>query len=102
MTIDCTNGELDPMTNAFLQMAGVFAELERNMTIDRVKSGLANAKSKGVKLGRPQLTVNDIPKKVLDNYDKYKDGLISKTDFAKICDISRPTLYKYISVMVDR
>ena len=26
--VDCSNGELDPMTNAFIQMSGVFAELE--------------------------------------------------------------------------
>ncbi|WP_296776477.1 hypothetical protein [Ruminococcus sp.] len=31
ITIDCTNGELDPMTKAFLQMAGVFGELEHDM-----------------------------------------------------------------------
>ena len=32
VTVDCTKGEIDPMTNAFLQMAGVFAELELQMT----------------------------------------------------------------------
>lgn len=29
VTIDCRNGDIDPMTKAFLQMAGVFSELER-------------------------------------------------------------------------
>ena len=28
ITVDCSNGELDPMTKAFLQISGVFAELE--------------------------------------------------------------------------
>ena len=27
LTIDCSNGEMDPMTKAFLQIAGVFGEL---------------------------------------------------------------------------
>ena len=28
ITVDCRNGQIDPMTNAFIQMSGVFAELE--------------------------------------------------------------------------
>ena len=33
-------------------MCGVFAEFERAMIVERVNSGLARAKAKGVKLGR--------------------------------------------------
>ena len=47
ITIDCSSGELDTMTKAFLQISGVFAELERNIISERVKSGLRNAKAKG-------------------------------------------------------
>ena len=69
VTLDCSKGDnIDPMTNAFLQMAGVFAELERNMICDRVNSGIANARAKGIKLGRPLLTVNDIPDKVKKHF----------------------------------
>lgn len=103
VTIDCRNSDnIDPMTNAFLQIAGVFAELERGMICDRVKSGIRNAKAKGVKLGRPELTVNDIPQKVKDLFKKYRMGELSKTDFAKLCNISRPTLDKYIAILTDR
>jgi len=35
------------------QLLGAFAEFERNLIKERVKSGLANAKAKGAKLGRP-------------------------------------------------
>ena len=31
ITIDCRNGEVDPMSKAFLEMSGVFAELELSM-----------------------------------------------------------------------
>ena len=31
VTIDCRNGDIDPMSIAFLQMAGVFSELELSM-----------------------------------------------------------------------
>jgi len=98
--IDCS-GEIDHMTEAMLQMMGVFSQLERNMTIDRIRSGLANAKSKGVRLGRPKRTVDKVPKKVRDFFPMYQDGDISKTDYAKLCGISRPTLYKYIELMTD-
>lgn len=45
INVDCTNGEIDPMTNAFIQMSGVFAELELRIIRERVRSGMANAKS---------------------------------------------------------
>jgi len=100
--VDCTQKEIDPMTEGMLKMMGVFAEMERKMTIDRIKSGLKNAKAKGVKLGRPQLTVADIPKKVVDYFDKFRDMQISKVDYARVCGITRPTLDKYIALMVDK
>jgi len=102
VTIDCSNGEIDPMTEAFLQMAGVFAQLERNMTVCRIKSGLRNARAKGVRLGRPHLTPDQLPRKVVEQYDNWKNGILTKTDYAKICDISRPTLDKYIAILNDR
>lgn len=101
ITVDCTGGDLDPMTKAFLQMAGVFAELERDMTVNRIKSGINNARAKGVKLGRPQVTIEDIPNKVIQHLKTYQAGLITKTDYAKMCGISRPTLDKYISILAD-
>lgn len=99
ITIDCTSGNIDPMTKAFLQMAGVFAELEHDMICSRVKSGVANARAKGKQIGRPQLTIDDIPDKVKKYYEMYINGDISKTDYAKMCDISRPTLDKYLSII---
>lgn len=99
ITIDCTNGELDPMTKAFLQMTGVFAELEHDMICSRVKSGVANARAKGKQIGRPTLTIDDIPEKVKKYYQMFIDGEISKTDYAKMCGISRPTLDKYLTII---
>lgn len=103
ITIDCTSdGEIDPMSKAFLQMAGVFAELERNMISTRVKSGLANARAKGVKLGRPRKNMSDIPDAVLKYYDDYREGKYPKNVYARMCNISRPTLDKYIKLMSDK
>lgn len=47
ITVDCRNGEIDPMSQAFIQMSAVFAELELSIIRARVKSGMANAKAKG-------------------------------------------------------
>lgn len=44
-----------PSGRAMFQMLGVFAEFERGMIRERVNAGLARAKAKGVKLGRPTL-----------------------------------------------
>src|SRR6516162_11209121 len=41
-----------PSGRAMFQMCGVFAEFERAMIVERVNSGLARAKARGVKLGR--------------------------------------------------
>ena len=42
ITIDCREGKADPMSEAFLQMAGVFSQLELAMIHARVKSGMEN------------------------------------------------------------
>lgn len=45
-----------PAGKAMFQMMGVFAEFERSMIRDRVKSGLDRAKAEGKRLGRPSIT----------------------------------------------
>jgi DNA invertase Pin-like site-specific DNA recombinase len=42
-----------PAGKAMFQMMGVFAEFERAMIVERVRAGLARARSEGKKLGRP-------------------------------------------------
>lgn len=44
-----------PSGKAMFQMIGVFAEFERAMVVERVKAGLARARSQGKRLGRPSL-----------------------------------------------
>ena len=99
LTIDCANGNIDPMTTAFLQIAGVFAELERNMISQRVKSGMANAAAKGKALGRPKTTADDVPGIFYKHYPKYKNGEINKKEFSRLCNLSYPTVYKYLSIV---
>lgn len=102
ITLDCRNGNCDPMSEAFLQMAGVFAQLELAMTRARVRSGMANAKAKGVVIGRPQLTKEDIPSVFLRHYPSLKSGTLNVSELARVCDMSRTTVYKYVSLLENR
>ncbi|MBQ6631894.1 MAG: recombinase family protein [Romboutsia sp.] len=102
MTIDCTKGELDPMTNAFLQMSGVFAELERNIISQRVKSGLENAKAKGRIGGRPKVNADKLPKGFYKYYEQWKNKDITKVEFSRLLNVSRPTLDGYIKAYENK
>lgn len=99
ITVDCSNGDIDPMTNAFIQMSGVFAELELMIIRARVKSGMQNAKLKGAKIGRPQVTKEDIPQIFYRHYPAYKSKQLNISEFARVCNLSRTTVYKYISLL---
>ena len=99
ITIDCRSGELDPMTKAFLQMSGIFAELELSMIRARVRSGMANAKAKGAKIGRPQITAEEIPSVFYRHYPAFKKGSLNISELARVCNLSRTTVYKYISLL---
>lgn len=96
--VDCTK-ELDPMTEGMLKMMGVFAELERNMISQRVKSGMDNAKSKGKTIGRPTTTIDNIPSIFFKHYPKYSSKQITKAEFARLCCCSYPTIYKYLRLV---
>ena len=99
ITIDCRSGELDAMSSAFLKMAGVFSELELQMIRSRVKSGMANAKAKGRRIGRPQTTKEDIPAVFLKHYVAFQEGKMNVSELARVCGLSRPTVYKYMKMM---
>ena len=99
--VDCTR-ELDPMTEGMLKMMGVFSELERNIISQRVKSGIQNAKAKGVPIGRPATSEETIPSTFFKYYPKYKRGEINKAEFARLCSVSYPTIFKYIALVEGR
>lgn len=87
------------MSEAFLQMAGVFSQLELAMIRSRVRSGMANAKAKGKQIGRPQTTKDDVPAIFLRHYPAYKSGHLNISELSRVCDLSRTTIYKYISLL---
>ena len=99
ITVDCRKGKIDPMSQAFIQMSGVFAELELSMIRDRVRSGMENAKAKGKKVGRPQTTKDNIPPIFYKHYPAFVAGTLNISEFARLCGMSRPTVYKYLKLL---
>lgn len=99
LTIDCRQGQLDPMTEGMLKMWGVFAEIEANLISSRVKSGMMNAKAKGVHCGRSETTIDDIPGVFFKHYDKLKTGSINISEMARLCGLSRNSVYKYKKIL---
>lgn len=97
--VDFTKSEQDPMVLGMLQMMGVFAEMERNIISSRVKSGLENAKAKGKVLGRPSTTLNDIPDCFMRHFPLYQQKKIKVAEFARLCNMSRTTIYKYLKIV---
>ena len=99
ITIDCRNGQTDPMSEAFLQMAGVFSQLELAMIRARVKSGMANAKAKGKQIGRKPTTKDDIPAIFYKHYPSSAAGKLNVSELARVCGFSRPKVYKYLRLI---
>ena len=60
---------------------------------------MANAKAKGVKLGRLHMTKDDIPAIFYRHYPSYVKGELNISELARVCEMSRTTVYKYIEIL---
>lgn len=99
ITVDCRDGEIDPMSQAFIQMSAVFAELELFIIRARVRSGMKAAAAKGKKIGRRPTTADDIPAVFYKHYPAFAAGKMNLSELARICALSRPTVYKYLKMV---
>ena len=96
--VDCSQGKMEPMTEGMIKMWGVFAEMERNIISQRVISGMKNAAAKGIKLGRPEVTKDNLPDKFWKYYNQYQNKQINISEFSRLMDCSRASIYKYIKI----
>ena len=71
------------ITDIVLKLLGYVAERERENIKTRQAEGIASAKSRGVKFGRPLL---DVPKDFIRAYELYKQGLIKVKDVMSMCN----------------
>jgi DNA invertase Pin-like site-specific DNA recombinase len=56
----------------FFHIVGAFAEFERSMIVERVKAGIANARRKGVQLGRKRASSTIEEQRILDLHERGK------------------------------
>ena len=80
-------------------MAGVFSSLELAMIRARVRSGMEQARINGKKIGRRPTTKEDIPAVFFKHYANFMEGKMNVSELARVCGLSRPTVYKYLKMM---
>lgn len=100
--VDCTGNEIDPMTMGMLRMMSVFAQMEREITIQRIKSGMENARANGKHIGRNKTTMEDIPQSFFRYYPKFSHGVINLSEFARLTGLSRNSVYKYLRIIEEQ
>jgi len=71
VTDGLNTGDDSPMSRAFWQLLGVFAELEREIIVERVKAGLDRARREGVLLGRRRGSVDKIKRSTSGYHLRY-------------------------------
>jgi DNA invertase Pin-like site-specific DNA recombinase len=79
-----------PQGRIILTIFGALAELERENILSRQREGIASAKARGKKLGRPAM---GFPKGWETSYTSWKNGEKSPTEAAKELKLKRPTFY---------
>ena len=88
------DGNQNLPTKVMIALFGLFAEVERDLISERTKEGLAAAKAKGKRLGRPKGALGTSR---LDGKQQDIRALlgkdVSKASIAKILDVSRSALY---------
>ena len=79
--------------NLVLQVMASIAEFERARLLERKKLGIAHAKAKGIKFGRPSVD----KKKVEQAIKLYKAGSLSVKEIADVTGLSKATIYREIN-----
>lgn len=90
------SGEMNMQTEMMLHMLSLFSKNERRNTLDRIRSGMKEAKAKGIHCGRYKGTVEEIDQ-FLSKYPKVVEGLrrgFSIRECVKLFDVSLGTVTK--------
>ncbi|MEC3906125.1 recombinase family protein [Tamlana sp. 2201CG12-4] len=96
-------GEMNMTTEIMLHMLSLFAKNERKTTIDRIKSGMAQAKANGTHIGRYKGTTED-KTQFLKKYQKVVDALkrgLSIRECVKVHGFSLGTVAKVRKYIKD-
>ena len=83
------------VNNILIEVLGTIAEQERNTIRQRQAEGIAIAKNKGVKLGRPAL---EFPTNWNEIYNKWKSGEINGKTAMELTNTKRTSFYKLVQL----
>jgi DNA invertase Pin-like site-specific DNA recombinase len=83
-----------PAGRAMANLIGVFAEFERDLIRERVKAGIQNAKSKGIRVGRRPL----IDKRLLGTVRDMKGKGMSIRGISKELGLSKSLVHKTLQI----
>ena len=88
----------DMIRDIVITLKAHMAQQEREKISTRVKQGLAAAREEGRVGGRPQVGSDKFkyPKNFIKYYEQWKNKDIKKVEFARLLNVSRPTLDLYI------
>lgn len=87
-----------PTGKFFLSITGAFAELERNLIVERTQAGLQAARERGVKLGRRE-GIPEERKVIMEAAcNLYRDSEMTTPDICASLGMSSATLYRYLKL----
>lgn len=86
----------DMVNNILIEVLGTIAQQERETIKTRQSEGIAVAKAKGVKFGRPQAAY---PDNWLPVIKRWKSGEITATKAMELTQTKRTTFYKLVNNM---
>lgn len=75
---------------------GSLAEFERALIVERTQAGLAAARARGRKGGRPRGTIRQDPKKLALAQQLYAERQRSVREICQTLEIARTTFYRYV------
>lgn len=82
------------ISDLVLQLLSFVAQNEREAIRQRQAEGIAAAKMRGVRFGKPRI---ELPENFPELYERWCRKQISIQEFAAICNVGRSTLYTKIS-----
>lgn len=81
------------ISDVVLQLLSFVAENERDNIRQRQAEGIAAAKARGVRFGKP---VIPMPENFPELYGQWETGNITINELARLCNMGRSTMYKRI------
>ena len=86
-----------------LTILGAVAEMEREQIVERVREGVEKAKRYGTKSGKPfGRPEPELPVTFDKYYQQWKCGSITAVEFARLLEVSRATLYRWIKLFEQK